>query len=230
MNRHIIITPEQAANIKGKYGKYSAIEPVQTPDGLYIIPERCLSDVDLAEAKAKIEAANGEVQNIIDLPDVGEPVEANRLYKYSEGLENGYSGLVKSVQAHTRMHYAPEETPNLFSFFRKNSDDLEWIPNERVEKGWKRWYNDVQYEVFQEHQTQDTWKPDLTLGVLWTKVAGQEPVEEILPWHPFDGNNSSLYQTGEKCTFNGYIWESKIDNNSWSPADYPAGWTNLGAA
>jgi hypothetical protein len=76
--------------------------------------------------------------------------------------------------------------------------------------------------------TLEGWTPDKT-PALWTKVAGQEPVEEILPWHPFDGNNSSLYQTGDKCTFNGHIWESKIDNNSWSPSAYPAGRVDLGA-
>lgn len=227
MNKHIIITPEQAEQIKGKYGKYSAIEPVPTPDGNYIIPENCLNDADLAAIKATLQAlvTVDNVQDIVDLPKVGEPIEANRLYLYA----SEFSGLVKAVQAHTRTIYKPEETPALFSFFRENSDELGWIPNEWVKLGWKRVYNDIQYEVIQPHQTLSTWTPDAT-PALWVKVPGQEPIEEILPWHPFDGTNESLYQTGEKCIFEGHIWESKIDNNSWSPADYPAGWTNLGEA
>lgn len=225
MNRHIIIDQAKAEQIKGKHGKYSAIEPIPTPDGLFIVPERCISDNDLQSVKTTLESfvEPDNVQDIIELPKEGEPVEADRLYIYA----SEFSGLVKSVQAHTRMHFAPELTPNLFSFFRENSDDLDWIPNEHVKKGWKRMFNGIQYEVNQEHQTQDTWKPDLTLGVLWVKVAGQEPVETIEPWHPFDGTNESLYQTGDKCTFEGFTWASKIDNNSWSPSAYPAGWTKL---
>ena len=30
--------------------------------------------------------------------------------------------------------------------------------------------------------------------------------------------------TGDKVIFNGTTYESVIDNNVWSPADYPAGW------
>jgi hypothetical protein len=55
LNKHIIIIPQQAEHIKGRYGKYSAIEPVLLPDGNFIIPERCLADADLTEAKAKID-------------------------------------------------------------------------------------------------------------------------------------------------------------------------------
>jgi len=37
MNEHIILTSEQAQSIRGRYGSYSAIEPVLTPDNNYII-------------------------------------------------------------------------------------------------------------------------------------------------------------------------------------------------
>ena len=32
------------------------------------------------------------------------------------------------------------------------------------------------------------------------------------------------YQTGDKVLFNGDVYESLIDNNTWSPSDYPQGW------
>lgn len=39
---------------------------------------------------------------------------------------------------------------------------------------------------------------------------------------------SGLYVTDECCTENGRVYQSKIDNNSWSPSAYPDGWTDLG--
>lgn len=39
---------------------------------------------------------------------------------------------------------------------------------------------------------------------------------------------SGLYVTGECCTESGHVYQSKIDNNSWSPSGYPDGWTDLG--
>lgn len=32
------------------------------------------------------------------------------------------------------------------------------------------------------------------------------------------------YQTGEYCIFEEQIWRSVIDNNAWSPTNYPGGW------
>ncbi|MCP4179367.1 MAG: tandem-95 repeat protein [bacterium] len=37
----------------------------------------------------------------------------------------------------------------------------------------------------------------------------------------------SLYMKGDKITFNGNSYESLIDNNSWSPANYPGGWKSI---
>ena len=37
------------------------------------------------------------------------------------------------------------------------------------------------------------------------------------------------YQTGDRVTYNGHIYESTINNNVWSPDTYPQGWTDLGA-
>lgn len=36
------------------------------------------------------------------------------------------------------------------------------------------------------------------------------------------------YQTGDRVTYNGQIYESTIDNNVWSPDTYPQGWKLVG--
>ena len=219
---HIIISAQQAEQIKGKYGKYSAIEPIPLPDGNSIIPERCIDDPDLVEAKQQIIDANGQIQEIIDLPEAGQLCEANRIYRYSEGTENGYSGLVICVQQHNRTIYKPEETPALFSFFRENSDDLDWIPNEWVKLGWKRIYNGVTYTVIQAHQTLETWTPDVT-PALWEAEIIEEEISE---WKQPAGGHDA-YNTGDRVLFEGKTYESLIDANVWSPTSYPQGWKEI---
>lgn len=50
-----------------------------------------------------------------------------------------------------------------------------------------------------------------------------EPVETEIPeWTQPDSTNP--YMMGDKVTFNGSVYESLIDNNIWSPTDYPQGW------
>jgi len=226
MRNYIIITKEQAEQIRGRHGKYSAIEPVPSPDGNYLVPERCLDDPDLQDIKAKIEGAiepdRKNVQDILDLPEIGEPVEKDRIYKYEK--DDGFPPLVIARQDHIRMDFEPQLTPALFSFFRENSDDLEWIPNEKVDLGWKRIWEGKQYEVIQPHMTVIGQTPDLT-PALWKLV----PSEEIPVWKQPTGAHDA-YRLGAKVhypTINDPIYESLIDYNVYSPLTYPAGWKKL---
>lgn len=49
--------------------------------------------------------------------------------------------------------------------------------------------------------------------------------EEILEWVQPD--SESAYSIGDKVSYEGKIYESLIDNNVWSPVDYPAGWSEI---
>lgn len=224
---HLIINKAQADAIRGNHGKYSAIEPVPTPDGKYIVPEACLSDKDLAEIKTTLESyvTPTNVQEITDLPDIGQQCLKDVIYKYSEGdIDTGYNGLVICMQPHNRTIYPPMDTPALFSFFRENTDDLEWIPNEMVEMGWKRWHEGKQYEVIQPHQTQSDYTPMATLGVLWKEVPQQADEYPVFV-HPTGAHD--VYMAGNIVwypTLNSTLYRSKIDNNSWSPDEYANGW------
>ena len=227
MRNYIIITKEQAEQIRGRHGRYSAIEPVPSPDGNYLIPERCLDDPDLSDIKNTIEdmiqPADANVQDIEDLPEVGLPVAKDKIYKYESN--DGFPPLVIARQDHNRTIYEPKETPALFSFFRENSDDLLWIQNEWVEVGWKRMYNGLQYEVIQAHQTLSTWTPDVT-PALWKEVI---VVVDIPVWVQPTGAHDA-YQKGSKVHFpkiTDPVYESLIDNNSWSPTEYAQGWRKL---
>lgn len=217
MNVHLIMTKEEADAVKGRYGIYSEIQPVPLPDGNYIVPERCMVDPDLITAKPILESMTGGTMDIIDLPAIGEQIYAGQIYNYSSGEENGYAGLIIAVQDHLRTIYPPEQTPALFTFFRENSDTLEWIPNEKVYVGWKRVYEDVTYVVLMEHMTQSDWTPPLTLGVLWATdgvVSGE--------WAP-----GVSYSVDQEVTYNGHTYKCLQAHTSqvgWDPVSVPALW------
>lgn len=59
---------------------------------------------------------------------------------------------------------------------------------------------------------------------LWAKVL--IPDTNVIPeWEQPDSTNA--YNIGDKVIFNGKVYESLINNNVWSPADYPGGWKEV---
>lgn len=75
------------------------------------------------------------------------------------------------------------------------------------------------YKVAQAHTTQADWQPS-TAPALFTKISLDEWPLFVQPTGAQDS-----YAIGDKVTFEGQHYISAIDNNSWSPLDYPAGWT-----
>lgn len=80
-------------------------------------------------------------------------------------------------------------------------------------------YNSNLYRVVLEHPRQDNWLPDKEAS-LYTIVQAQGIIEDWgtrnLTVNPF--------MTGEQVKFEDVIYESTIDNNVWTPTDYPQGW------
>lgn len=82
-------------------------------------------------------------------------------------------------------------------------------------------YHTILYKVLSDHISQRDWKPDKTHS-LYAKVLIDPTGETIPEWVQPDSTNA--YMTGDKVNYEGYVYESTIDNNVWSPAEYPAGW------
>lgn len=105
------------------------------------------------------------------------------------------------------------EAVNLFPSW--SGDTHEYLVDDRV------LYNEVLYKCLQAHISQDNWTPT-TASSLWAKVLIPDPT--VIPdWEQPDSTNP--YMKGDKVMFEGQVYESVIDNNIWSPAAYPAGWT-----
>ena len=107
-----------------------------------------------------------------------------------------------------------------------------WVVGVKYEVGFKVRFNDILYKVLQAHTSQVDWTPDVAVslfvqvGVVNDDVPPEDetPPEEIIPeW--IQPGSTNPYMKGDKVVFEGNIYESLIDNNVWSPAAYPAGWT-----
>lgn len=51
--------------------------------------------------------------------------------------------------------------------------------------------------------------------------------EEDVPEFKAPTGAHDAYKVGDKVRFNGKVYRSVIENNSWSPADYPQGWAEV---
>lgn len=95
-----------------------------------------------------------------------------------------------------------------------NGDGITYKQGDRVR------YGGELYRVLQPHTSQPTWTPidAPSLFALVLVVDEDEPSE----WQQPDSTNP--YMAGDIVLFNGAKYMSLIDNNVWSPAEYPAGW------
>lgn len=85
-------------------------------------------------------------------------------------------------------------------------------------------YEGVLYKVTQGHSSQEDWSPAAAPSLFAEVLPGQDGTE-IGDWRQPGSTNP--YMKGDKVRFNGAVYESVIDNNVYSPADYPAGWKTV---
>lgn len=154
-------------------------------------------------------------EDVTPLPQIGGWCEKNKLYAYNEQV-------IICIQSHNRTIYPPEETPNLFNFYRSGTD-LEWMANELVAVDDIRIYQGIKYQCLMGHTCIITWTPPATLGILWKLYveAGACP-QWVQPTGAHDA-----YNIGDCVTFNGNCYESTINANVWSPVVFPAGWQQV---
>lgn len=99
------------------------------------------------------------------------------------------------------------EVKELYSDWEDLADGTTLKIGERVN------YEDVLYNVLQEHQKQESWNP-VDAPSLFAKVLIPEPT--VIPeWEQPSSTNG--YKIGDKVTHNGKTWESLVDNNIWEP-------------
>jgi hypothetical protein len=76
------------------------------------------------------------------------------------------------------------------------------------------------YKVVIEHTAQADWTPD-TSPSLFTPIGLDD--EGYPVWSQPTGSHDA-YNTGDIVNYNGTLYKSLIDGNTYSPDAYPAGW------
>jgi hypothetical protein len=79
------------------------------------------------------------------------------------------------------------------------------------------------YKVVQANTSQFDWTPDKT-PALYNAIGLDESGYPV--WSQPTGAHDS-YNKGDIVNYNGVLYESLIDGNTWSPDGYPAGWKTV---
>lgn len=142
-------------------------------------------------------------------PTIFKPLPASGTLKKGE-VYSYANGAVMVVKKHDRTIYTPEETPDLFSFWRPNSDNLDWVKNEKIEVGWKRKYDGKLFQCIKSHSSYDGYFPTLTIGVLWVEIPqqGEKPPQ-------WDTANWVSYIVGYEVFDSGKVWKAKNTTHTW---------------
>lgn len=134
------------------------------------------------------------------------------------GLQNEDASAIRSALDTMLTSVSDEEVESVMVLFPQWKVNTTYIVNQRVRYG-----NNI-YKVLQDHTSQADWTPDVAPS-LFSALLVNEETGEILEWTQPDSTNP--YMIGDRVLFEGKVYESVIDNNSWSPADYAAGWKEI---
>ena len=75
------------------------------------------------------------------------------------------------------------------------------------------------YKVIQAHTSAENWIPS-ELPALYLNMMPENVIPE---WVQPTGSHDA-YNVGDRVIYEGRVYESLIDGNTWSPIDYPQGW------
>jgi hypothetical protein len=81
------------------------------------------------------------------------------------------------------------------------------------------------YKVVQDHTSQNDWTPDKTPS-LYVAIGLDDSGYPM--WSQPTGAHDA-YNTGDIVNYNGILYESLINGNTYSPEAYPAGWKEVDA-
>ena len=89
-------------------------------------------------------------------------------------------------------------------------------------------YLGVLYKVLQAHTSQAGWEPDIAPSLFAKNLIVKDENGEQVDIPEFEQPDSTNpYMIGDKVRFEGKVYQSLIDNNVWSPSDYPQGWEEI---
>jgi len=142
-------------------------------------------------------------------------LEAEKIKKEKEALEKALPAVLKAVRTLIRVdELTTEELNSIIDLYP------DWVTGVKYEKDQLFQYGNQLYRVLSNHSSQSDWLPDV-VPALYTPVSPPDIVGE---WKQPTGAHDA-YKVGDRVTFDRLVYESLIDGNTWSPTDYPQGWS-----
>lgn len=132
-------------------------------------------------------------------------MRSEKYLKLRNVVENSIAEMVR------RDLFPDEEYLNLLSVYPLFEENKEYVVKDLIR------YDNELYEVIQTHTSQNDWDPSI-LPALYKKVVPESVIPEWV--QPIGAHDA--YHKGDKVVFHGKVYESTIDNNTWSPSEY--GW------
>ena len=141
----------------------------------------------------------------------------NRYFKEKEKqeqLENANEGLEDLVKEQLLPVLSDEQAFTFRYLYPEFEIDKAYEVGERII------YNYKFYKVIMAHTSQADWTPDVAVS-LFAEIP--DPSIEY-PEFKKPISAETAYKTGDKITFEGNKYISTMDNNVYSPTEYPQGW------
>lgn len=196
------------------FNEVLAISSLQTPStDLKVILDDDL--VDFSKVNGYIAYAGDDGQNHLKFNED----RYNEYIKEQKRQESVMKGkqLKQELTEKTVLNNASDEDAYVMRYLYPewSGDGITYKANDRL------MYNDKFYKVLQDHTSQADWLPT-TATSLYVEIADPsvEYPEFVQPTGAHDA-----YAKGDKVTFEGKKYVSLIDNNTWSPSAYSAGWS-----
>ena len=206
----VLQAPPQEISRNIKQMKDAGYKPVIDSKPGYDVETQDAVFVDYLDTGAYIRA----MYEIVEIEPTEEEQMIEQTGKAMEMLSVDLSSLLVNL--------TDEQALQVPLMFPKWQADKEYAVGDRV------LYLGVLYKVLQAHTSQAGWEPDITPSLfaknLIVKDEDGEQVD-IPEWVQPDSTNP--YMIGDKVRFEGKVYQSLIDNNVWSPADYPQGWQEV---
>ena len=98
-----------------------------------------------------------------------------------------------------------------------------WREGESYSEGEKVSHEQRLWKVLQAHTSQEGWEPPNAPSLFAKVLPGQDG--EVGEW--VQPGSTNPYMQGDRVTYQGRTYESTIDNNVYSPADFPQGWQEV---
>ena len=180
-----------------------------------------------------------KVSTLFNKYQVGIYYQIGDIFTYGDN-----NACYKVLQSHkSQADWQPDKTPALYKLIGSNDDGyLEWKQPLGAHDAYK--IGDiVEYngKLYKSLINGNVWSPDVYAAgwEIYTEPSGggggggTTPTEpetpETIPDFVQPTGAHDAYKKGDKVRYNGKIYESLIDANTYSPDAYPAGWKEVAA-